>query len=118
MSSLMVGLHRIGSTTMQTQTLEPGKLYLRLFHGRNAVDEQLDDWGFDGPTIGPLSFVHVTFMRDVKFSASPEVMDRFFPEVMAEWRAKGYSNADGPICDWQFSIVNDLIEYQGKYYGD
>jgi len=103
---------------MQTQPLDPGKLYLRFFHGRNAVDEKLDDWGFDGPTIGPLEYVHVTYMCDVKFSATPEVMDRFFPDIMAEWRSKGYSNAAGPLCDWQFKSANDLIEYQGKYYGD
>lgn len=118
MNGLMVGLARIWSKIMQIHPLEPGKLYLRFFHGRNAVDEQLDDWGFEGPTIGPLSFVHVTYMCDIKFSASPEVMDRFFPDVMAEWRAKGYSNPVGPICDWQLSITNDLIEYDGKYYGD
>lgn len=103
---------------MQTQSLESGKLYLRLFHGRQAIDEHLDGWGFEGPTIGPLDFVHVTYLSDVKFSAAPAVMDCFFPEVMAEWRAKGYSNAKGPRCDWQFDIEGDLIRYQDAYYGD
>lgn len=39
----MVGLDRIWSSIMQNQSLEPGKLYLRLFHGRHAIDEHLDD---------------------------------------------------------------------------
>lgn len=103
---------------MPKQILEPGRLYLYLYHGRHAADEHLDDWGFEGPTIGPLDHVHVTYMCDVKFSAAPHVMDRFFPEVMNEWRVKGYSNVAGPLCDWQLNIVEDLIEYQGKFYGD
>lgn len=114
----MVRLTRNGSNIMQTQPLEPGRLYLSLFHGRKSIDEQLDDWGFDGPTIGPLDYIQVTYMSDVKFSASPEVMDWFFPDVIAEWRAKGYSNAKGPLCDWQFDIEGDLIHYQDAYFGD
>jgi hypothetical protein len=98
--------------------LEPGKLYLRLYHGRATPDEQLEDWGSEGPVIGPLEYVHTTYMCDVKFAAAPAVMDRFFPEVIQSWRDAGYSNADGPTCDWQFSIVNDLIEYRGTFYGD
>src|SRR5262249_3344497 len=36
-----------------------GKLYLRLYHGRNDPDQEMHDWGFPGPTFGPLScYVH------------------------------------------------------------
>jgi hypothetical protein len=35
--------------------LVPGKMYLRLYHGRIDPDQQLDDWGYVGPTFGPLS---------------------------------------------------------------
>ena len=39
--------------------LVPGKMYLRLYHGRTNPDQEMDDWGFDGPTFGPLSgYVH------------------------------------------------------------
>jgi|GEM_PF-2018371 len=39
--------------------LVPGKMYLRLYHGRTDPDQQLDEWGFVGPTFGPLScYVH------------------------------------------------------------
>lgn len=37
---------------------------------------------------------------------------------MAEWRAKGYSNVKGPLCDWQLHIEGDLIHYQDAYFGD
>jgi hypothetical protein len=39
--------------------LVPGNMYLRLYHGRNDPDQEMDDWGFNGPTFGPLSsYVH------------------------------------------------------------
>src|SRR5439155_3697065 len=39
--------------------LTPGKMYLRLYHGRTDPGQQMDDWGFTGPTFGPLScYVH------------------------------------------------------------
>jgi hypothetical protein len=39
--------------------LVPGKMYVRLYHGRIYPDQQLDEWGFIGPTFGPLScYVH------------------------------------------------------------
>jgi hypothetical protein len=39
--------------------LVPGKMYLRLYHGRTHPGQEMDDWGFDGPTFGPLScYVH------------------------------------------------------------
>lgn len=93
-------------------------LYLRLYHGRRDPDAQLEDWGSEGPVIGPLAYVHTTYMCDVRFAAAPAVMERFFPSVIAEWRERGFSNASGPLCDWQFTVVDDLIEYDGVYYGD
>jgi hypothetical protein len=40
-------------------TLVPGKMYLRLYHGRTDPAQEMDEWGFDGPTFGPLSsYVH------------------------------------------------------------
>jgi hypothetical protein len=93
-------------------------LYLHLYHGRADPADNLEDWGSDGPVIGPLAFVHTTYMCDVKFAAAPDVMDRFFPAVMAEWRERGFSNVHGPLCDWHFTIVDDLIEYDGVFYGD
>jgi hypothetical protein len=40
-------------------SLVPGKMYLRLYHGRTDPAQEMDGWGFDGPTVGPLSsYVH------------------------------------------------------------
>ena len=104
--------------TIPALPLQPGKLYLRLYHGRATPDEQMEDWGSDGPVIGPLGSIHVTYMCHLKFAAAPDVMERFFPEVMAQWQASGVSNGHGPLCDWQFHVIDDLIEYGGILYGD
>ena len=93
-------------------------LYLRLFHGRSDPAANLDDWGDGGPVIGPLAYVHTTYMCDVKFAAPVDVMERFFPDVIADWRARGISSANGPLCEWQFDILNDLIHHDGVFYGD
>lgn len=34
---------------------------LRLYHGRRSADEDMEDWGSDGPVLGPLSGVIVTY---------------------------------------------------------
>lgn len=61
--------------------LKPG-LYLRLFHGRNSPDDQLDDWGFDGPFIGPLESVHCTYATALRLSfVDHEDCARFFPQL-------------------------------------
>src|SRR3546814_11506064 len=41
-------------------------VYLHLFNGRNSPDQEMDDWGFDGPTIGQLDSVHTTSGDNIK----------------------------------------------------
>lgn len=36
-------------------------LYIRLFHGRTDPNQDMDDWGTDGPVFGPYEFVHTTY---------------------------------------------------------
>jgi len=45
-------------------------VYLELFHGRKTVTEQLDDWGTEGPILGPLKFVHTTYASDIKLETA------------------------------------------------
>lgn len=40
--------------------LESLPLRFRLFHGRQDPEQQMDDWGMDGPVF-PASFVHTTY---------------------------------------------------------
>lgn len=71
-------------------------LYLKLFHGRKTLEEEMDDWGSEGPVFGPLSFVHTTY-GGVVHLGDPEV----------PWDILGDL------------IVHDAcIYYDGMFYGD
>lgn len=42
-------------------------MYLMLFHGRSNPEDTPDDWGFDGPIIGPLNYFHATYLTYVSY---------------------------------------------------
>ncbi len=44
---------------------EPG-LFLRLYHGRKSPDEEMQQWGPDGPTFGPLKYVHAAYLSTMQ----------------------------------------------------
>lgn len=67
-------------------------LYIRLFHGRDYPEEELDDWGHDGPVLGPFDDMSVTYLSSI----------RFFEGIHEYW----------------VHVENDLFFYDGKYYGD
>lgn len=73
---------------------KPPDLYLKLIHGRNSPTEQLDDWGFQGPTLGPFHWIHSTYATHVRCG----------------WDANG-----DEIC---LDYSGDLLTHEGKYYGD
>jgi len=66
--------------------------YLRLLHGRKTLTEKMEDWGKDGPIIGPvsLSWTYGT----LKVHPPSEDDFEFLP------------------------IVNDLVFYDSMYFGD
>jgi len=78
-------------------------LSLNLFHGRATPDEELDDWGSDGPVLGPFSFIQVTYGSHIKL---------------------GFLLPDGseppPEQDWlpDLCIDEGVVFYDGVYYGD
>jgi hypothetical protein len=37
--------------------LMAGRLYVQLYHGRNDPAQEMEGWGFAGPTFGPLEYV-------------------------------------------------------------
>lgn len=67
-------------------------LYVLLFHGRNSPQETLDDWGFDGPIIGPVG-ISWTY-------GCIKLHDQ-------EWQGLEF-----------LPMHNDLVLWEGKYYGD
>jgi len=68
-------------------------VYIQLFHGRNTVDEELNDWGFEGPKLGPFPYVHTTYGSDVKWTDTNGV-------------------------DQHASLIDDMFPWEGKFYGD
>ncbi len=91
---------RSGETTAAAKIVVPagspliaGRLYLQLYHGRNDPAQQMDDWGFAGPTFGPLTSVVQTYLT--------------------HFRLYG----DGGMELW-LETCDDMIVWQGSYYGD
>jgi len=84
-------------TYIEDKPTRPG-MYLGLFHGRDYPREELEDWGFNGPLIGPCKWVHTTYDSDTKVC----LMD-------------SDNNGD---ADFEINHREDLMEYDGKYYGD
>jgi hypothetical protein len=82
---------------------KPG-LYLGLLHGRHDPKEQMNEWGFNGPLVGPLKWVHTTYLHDIKI------------EFETELDAAVYFK--DPYPSVQLDIRDDLLIFQNKYYGD
>jgi len=83
-------------------------VYIALFHGRNSPDEDLEDWGFEGPIIGPveLGFTY----GNVRLFAPGFKSGFMFAPVERHTIGSDKSSA--------LPVVVDLIFYDGKYYGD
>lgn len=81
----------------------PG-MYLGLFHGRHDPNEQMNDWGFNGPAIGPLSWCHTTYAVNVKIR-----FERFSDG------ARYFGETDN---EFQMKIDGDLLVFNDVYYGD
>ena len=81
---------------------QPGKMYIQLLHGRKTVDEELEDWGYDGPCLGPIEWMHITYNNtlNIQFVGETEPTDICLSEK------------DG-LC-----LTTDFFYYNGSYYGD
>ena len=71
-------------------------VYLKLFNGRKAVGENLDDRGTEGPTLGPLRYVYGTYQNHLA--------------------VQNYTKHNA-VEGW-IEYVNDCLYYDGSYYGD
>ncbi|MGA8147493.1 MAG: hypothetical protein WB870_07955 [Gallionellaceae bacterium] len=88
--------------THELKPTAPG-MYLKLLHGRAAADAEMDDWGKDGPWIGPLNWFHCTYLSDIGigFAGGEELA------------SQGY-NIDIPSPIY---LYQEMIYYDGMYYG-
>ena len=91
------------------EKLCPDGMYLALFHGRDTADKQMDDWGFNGPLIGPLGYVHTTYDSEIKI--------RFLNEH--GYRSEEvYGQETGGNEEVVFRTHGELFPFAGKFYGD
>jgi hypothetical protein len=88
--------------TYDLKPTEPG-MYLKLLHGRAVADEEMDDWGDDGPWIGPLNWFHCTYLSDIGigFTGGEELASQSYN-----------SEIPSPIYLYQ-----EMIYCDGMYYG-
>lgn len=95
--------------------LLPG-MYLHLFHGRTDPEEDMDDWGSDGPTIGPLAYVHTTYATDVRICFLDTGTElQFFPPLPAVGNKPPHAAFPGPR---DINFHDDMMLFDGIYYGD
>lgn len=69
-------------------------VYLHLFHGRKDPKQDMENWGEDGPVLGPFKWVHTTYGTMIHL---------------------GDKNGD-TLED--LDIVKGLVFYKGMFYGD
>ena len=69
-------------------------VYIRLFHGRTDPNQDMDDWGSDGPVFGPYQYVHTTYNCHLRLGKSDD------------------------SCDELQIVEPDMLYYDGVYYGD
>lgn len=70
-------------------TEEKPQVYIHLFHGRTDINADMNDWGSIGPEFGPFPYVHTTYNDHLKFGE-----------------------------DSMLRSIDDMIYYDGIYYGD
>lgn len=82
---------------------KPG-MYFGLFHGRKKVNEVMQDWGFDGPCLGPLNYFHTTYASTIQIEfENPVDAHRFTGSYTLQ-------------CELQLN--GDMLRYEGNYFGD
>lgn len=93
--------------TTQAELRQPG-LYLRLFHGFECAEDRrvFDDWGADGPIIGPLEYAHTTYATDLNVS---------FAEGHEGAHAHYFGRFDE---DLPLRIEDECVRYLGWRFGD
>ena len=99
-------LHEQTEDKVQLYGVKPEKpgMYLGLFHGRKKVNEVMQDWGFDGPCLGPLNYFHTTYASTIQIEfENPVDAHRFTGSYTLQ-------------CELQLN--GDMLRYEGNYFGD
>ena len=68
-------------------------VYLYLIHGRKDPEQQMNGWGFNGPTLGPFVAIHVTYMSSLRC-----IRDDY--------------------SEFELRFHQDMLAHDGAFYGD
>jgi hypothetical protein len=71
------------------------QVFIHLLHGRDDPDQEMTDWGFTGPLLGPFEAVHFTYKEHIRC-----IVD---------------ANAGAEL---ELGFHGDLLVHDGKFYGD
>lgn len=88
-------------------------LYLHLYHGRETLVEDMDDWGFEGPHIGPLvGGVSMTYGLEINIVLEPEDYQKFFGALSPH-----FGRQDDAVHH-SLRIKEGCVAYNGMYYNN
>lgn len=88
---------------------------LKIFHGRDTVDEQMDDWGYEGPTLTAIQWWHTTYYNEQRMKFAT------FADAEAAKQLTGWKCVDN--CTLQPIFEGDCLVVRAgdgktRYYGD
>lgn len=83
---------------------------LTLLHGRAQPDAQLTSWGFDGPELDDILYVHGTYLTTLSVGfLTEEAAQR--AQSLTGWQSVDETTLELRLC-------GDMIVADGAYYGD
>lgn len=82
---------------------------LKLLHGRTTPDEELDDWGFDGPTLEGVSYVHSAYTMFTVGFQTVELAEK--AQELTGWRL-----FDSKVLQMQFE--GEMVKTKQGFFGD
>lgn len=109
---------------MTMNKLKPG-MYLKLFHGFESDEarNEAENWGAQGPTIGPLLWSHQTYNAHITlgFPVYAKSLEDFLEgkkdiEII-RWDGRDLNNDRQYHTIW-LNIKDDCIHFDGMFYGD
>jgi hypothetical protein len=79
-----------GENTMTTRPV-----FIHLLHGRDDPKQDMREWGFVGPILGPFEAVHFTYEEHIRCIADAETG-----------------------AEIELGFHDDMLVHDGKFYGD
>lgn len=86
------------------------RLYIHLYHGRVHPSEPLEDWGFEGPLVGPITHVHRAYTDVERFA--------FEQSAMGTTNALAFGLSRSDADDAAMEYDGDLVKFEGFWFGD